>query len=309
MLRLALELGHALRRRRLRALADLGDGVRRDGAQLGPGLERGELDVQPARELALLRPDPGHRRSGVARDHRLESRARAGGPPGTKSHTLGTIPVTHPRAFLRHRRDYPGWVGARDGSRDSAWSGAAAGRVGSAARGCGPRARRRSSRCRRRPPRRARPAASARSRAARRARRARSVASAAARRSPAGRCAPRPRPAAPPPGPAPAISTRIPRSRAVRAYSATASGLRWAERTSNSYAMPRASSSSSAGCIASRSDSEPTRMPTSGPSAADMTLGGRECDVAPVAHAGERDPARRLVRARPRGSRGRRRSP
>ena len=50
--------------------------------------------------------------------------------------------------------------------------------------------------------------------------------------------------------------------RAVRAYSATASGVRCAERTSNSHAMPRASSSSSAACIRSRSDSEPTRMPT-----------------------------------------------
>ena len=78
VLRLALELGHALRRRRLRALPDLGYRVRRDGAQLGPGLEGGELDVQPARELALLRPDPGHLGSGVARDHRSQSRARGG---------------------------------------------------------------------------------------------------------------------------------------------------------------------------------------------------------------------------------------
>src|SRR4029079_13119928 len=101
--------------------------------------------------------------------------------------------------------------------------------------------------------------------------------------------------------PAPAISTRIPRSRAVRAYSATASGLRCAERTSNSYAMPRDWSSSSAGCIASRSDSEPTSKPTIGPSAADMALRGPEGDVVPVAHAAEGNQARRLVGARPRG--------
>ena len=82
VLRLALELGDALGARRLRALSDLRHDVRGNGSELGPGLEGGELDVQPARELALLRPDPGHLGSGVARDHRLESRARAGGPPG-----------------------------------------------------------------------------------------------------------------------------------------------------------------------------------------------------------------------------------
>src|SRR5439155_1664040 len=64
--------------------------------------------------------------------------------------------------------------------------------------------------------------------------------------------------------PAPAMSTRSPRSRAVRPYSATASGCRWAERTSNSCSMPRASSSSSAACMRSRSDSEPTTIPTNG---------------------------------------------
>jgi hypothetical protein len=64
--------------------------------------------------------------------------------------------------------------------------------------------------------------------------------------------------------PAPQISTLSPRSRAVAAYSATASGSRWAERTSNSEAMPRDASSSTASCMRSRSDSEPTRIPTKG---------------------------------------------
>ena len=38
-------------------------------AQLGPAVERRQLDLEPACELALLRPDPGHLRSGVAGDH------------------------------------------------------------------------------------------------------------------------------------------------------------------------------------------------------------------------------------------------
>src|SRR5262245_34324367 len=84
--------------------------------------------------------------------------------------------------------------------------------------------------------------------------------------------------------PAPQISTRSPRSRAVLAYSATASGVRWADRTSNSYAIPRSSSSSIAACIRSRSDSEPTTMPTSA-NAARL----RDCQVSPVPGAGERD--------------------
>src|SRR4051812_36981562 len=78
--------------------------------------------------------------------------------------------------------------------------------------------------------------------------------------------------------PAPQIRTRRPRSRAERAYSATASGVRCAERTSNSHPMPCSSSTSIAPCIRSLSDSEPTRMPT---------LTSATCDVLAVAHAGE----------------------
>src|SRR3954447_16881197 len=85
--------------------------------------------------------------------------------------------------------------------------------------------------------------------------------------------------------PATAISTFSPRPAADSQYSATAFGARWAERTSNSHAMPRASSSSIAACIRSRSDSLPTRMPTSG-----SDTGGRlQCDVVAVAHVLERD--------------------
>ena len=44
-------------------------GLGRHDADLGPAVERGELDFQPALELALVRPDPGHGRAGVAGDH------------------------------------------------------------------------------------------------------------------------------------------------------------------------------------------------------------------------------------------------
>src|SRR3954451_17703441 len=84
--------------------------------------------------------------------------------------------------------------------------------------------------------------------------------------------------------PAPAISTFSPRPAAVSQYSATAFGVRCAERTSNSHGIPRLSSSSIAACIRSRSDSEPTRMPTTG-----SDTGGLERDVAPELHARERD--------------------
>src|SRR3954462_12171482 len=106
MLRLALELGDSLGAGRLRTRPDLGDDVSGHDAELGPGLQSGELDVQPARELALLRPDPGHLGSGVARDHRLQSRAPAGGPPGRNSHTFGASPL-HTRAHFAGTLDLP----------------------------------------------------------------------------------------------------------------------------------------------------------------------------------------------------------
>ena len=64
-----LDLAHALRRRRDRGVPDR---LRRLGGHapdLGPRVERGELDLEPPFELSLLRPDPGHRRTGVAGDH------------------------------------------------------------------------------------------------------------------------------------------------------------------------------------------------------------------------------------------------
>ena len=168
--------------------ADRRDVLGRDDAELGPAVERRQLDLEPAVELALLRPDPAHLRAGVAGDHPGQCRAGSG-------RSLG------------------------------------------AERGCAPRAPRHSSRCRRRPSRRGRRAASARSRAARRARRARDIdersgtpitgSSVCAATTPGSAAA----------SPAPQISTLIPRPAADFAYSATASGVRWAERTSNSQAI------------------------------------------------------------------------
>src|SRR5215475_1744591 len=115
--------------------------------------------------------------------------------------------------------------------------------------------------------------------------------------------------------PAPAMITRTPRSCAVDEYSATPRGLRCADRTFSSCEIPRSRSSASAGSIASRSDSEPTRIPTSGPGSSSSSSRpiGEVCvsrsagnvhrlrrDVAPEARALERDELARLVCARPR---------
>ena len=63
-----LELGDPLRRRRCR-LGDARSGLIGHDSQLGPGCCGGELDLEPRRELPLVRPDPGHGRAGVAGDH------------------------------------------------------------------------------------------------------------------------------------------------------------------------------------------------------------------------------------------------
>ena len=78
VVRQSLDLRDAFRRRRLGFGGDLGRGLRRDDADLRPSFKRGQLDIEPARELALVRPDPGHGRAGVAGDHCLQSRALSG---------------------------------------------------------------------------------------------------------------------------------------------------------------------------------------------------------------------------------------
>ncbi len=173
VVRALLDLAHAFGRRRLRTGAGRLGGVVREPADLRPARRARRARPRATRaSLRSLRPDSGHRRTGVAGDHQARLAPRQAG-------------LTRPR-------------------------------------GCAPRARRRSSRCRRRPPPPARPAASGRSRAARRDRRARSGdersgtpitgRSVCAATTPGSAAA----------SPAPQMSTRMPRSRAVRAYSATA---------------------------------------------------------------------------------------
>jgi hypothetical protein len=72
VLRPRLDLGHARRRRNLRPLADRACVVRRYRAELGPRIQGGELDLEPARELVLLRPHRGHGGSGVPGDHLVD---------------------------------------------------------------------------------------------------------------------------------------------------------------------------------------------------------------------------------------------
>ena len=74
VVRARLDLGNAFGCRRPRARADLCDGFGRDFARLRPRFERCELDVEPARELVLVRPDPGHGRARIAGDHCRQSR-------------------------------------------------------------------------------------------------------------------------------------------------------------------------------------------------------------------------------------------
>jgi len=61
-----LDLCDALRGRRHGLGANRGDILRRQGSDLDPPVERGQLYLEPACELALLRPDPAHLRAGVA---------------------------------------------------------------------------------------------------------------------------------------------------------------------------------------------------------------------------------------------------
>src|SRR6266508_6187387 len=81
VLRALLELPHTFRCRNPRPLANLARRLRRHDPELGPRVERGELHLEPAFELALLRPDPGHRRTGVAVDHAVSLALRQAGQP------------------------------------------------------------------------------------------------------------------------------------------------------------------------------------------------------------------------------------
>ena len=63
------DLGDSLRRRNANMRTNFRHVVGRNDSELRPCFQRGELDVEPAGELALVRPDPGHGRAGVAGDH------------------------------------------------------------------------------------------------------------------------------------------------------------------------------------------------------------------------------------------------
>src|SRR5262249_50440475 len=95
--------------------------------------------------------------------------------------------------------------------------------------------------------------------------------------------------------PAPAISTPIPRRRAVCTYLMSAFGERCAERTLTSCSISKLRRRSAAGSSVSQSLSLPIRIPTCGfPSRPAMIPLPRSCqrpmpDVTPVVHAGPRD--------------------
>jgi hypothetical protein len=84
VVRRALELGDALRGRDSRALADRPGGRGGERADLRPRVDDGELHVEPALEPCRVGPDPRHLGSGVARDHRRDSRR------GTCAHSSAT---------------------------------------------------------------------------------------------------------------------------------------------------------------------------------------------------------------------------
>jgi hypothetical protein len=76
-----LDLRHALRGRRHRSVADRLDGSPRNRPDLGPALQGCELHLEPASQAALVRPDSLHGRTGVALDHRPDSRVPIGLAP------------------------------------------------------------------------------------------------------------------------------------------------------------------------------------------------------------------------------------
>ena len=74
-----LDLGDPLGCRHLGAVANRGNVCGGHRSDLDPAVEGRQFDLEPARQLALLRPDPAHLRTGVAGDHSGQSRAGSGG--------------------------------------------------------------------------------------------------------------------------------------------------------------------------------------------------------------------------------------
>ena len=197
------------------------------GSELGPRVQGSQLHFEQAREPALLRPDALHGRSGVAGDH----------PPSLV------------RAQATARR----------------WAGRGRSRVAA------PCARIFDARIAFRAPfsethATGTPGASARSRGSRRGRPSRSWRRSEAPRSPAGRC--RGVDARKRRGHA-RTGDQHPRSakRGGRGVLGDAARIAVSGEHLQLHEIPRSSSSTQAGSIASRSDSEPMRIPTSGPDA------------------------------------------
>src|SRR5262249_48904598 len=69
VMRLRFDLRDPSRARHFSRGPNLSSSLSGDDPDLRPRVEHGQFDVEPARELALVRPDPGHLRSRVARDH------------------------------------------------------------------------------------------------------------------------------------------------------------------------------------------------------------------------------------------------
>src|SRR5205085_7587843 len=77
----------------------------RDDSELGPGCARRQLDLEPGPQPALVRPDPGHRRTGVAGDHSSQCRAGPGRRFSVLPPSIGGLqprrdPATFPRQML-----------------------------------------------------------------------------------------------------------------------------------------------------------------------------------------------------------------
>ncbi len=82
VVRRALDLGDARRIGCYGRCADARDRLGWHGADLGPAVERRELDGEPPLERRLSRPDPRHGGAGVARDHPVIVDGGAGDPSG-----------------------------------------------------------------------------------------------------------------------------------------------------------------------------------------------------------------------------------
>ena len=95
-----------------RARGSARDGRRGNRADLRPGSSDRQLDGEPALELRLVRPDPGHRRPGVAGDHCVDSSGRPRRPAVTDS-ARSRVPRVSTSAIGSKAGGGAGWPQAR----------------------------------------------------------------------------------------------------------------------------------------------------------------------------------------------------